>query len=74
VPPAAPDFTAITPASGLVAYRLLNTGEPGGPAGVDQIGLLLVQLIDGGHLRVEVINDRVSPTGTFGDQARTYIR
>jgi hypothetical protein len=74
VPPGAPDFTAVTPASGLVIYRLLNTGEPGGPAGVDQLGLLLVQLIDGGHLRVEVVNDRQSATASFSGQARNYIR
>ncbi len=74
VPPGAPDFVAITPASGLVVYRLLNTGEPGGPAGTGQLGLLLVQLVDGGHLRLEVVNDRISTTASFTGQARNYIR
>jgi len=74
VSPAAPDFSTITPGSGLVAYRLLNTGEPGGPPGIDQIGLLLVQLVDAGHLRVEVVNDHASATAAFSGQARTYIR
>lgn len=74
VPPGAPDFASITPASGLVVYRLLNTGEPGGPAGVDQLGLLLVQLVDGGHLRVEVVNDRLSASASFSGQVKTYIR
>jgi len=30
VPPETGDFPAVTPASGVVVYRLLNTGEPGG--------------------------------------------
>ena len=74
VPPGSPDFTAITPALGQVVYRLLNTGEPGGPAGTDPLGLLLVQLIDGGHLRVEVVNDRTLTTALFSSLARTFIR
>jgi hypothetical protein len=74
VPPGAPDFASITPASGLVVYRLLNTGEPGGPPGVDQLGLLVVQLVDGGHLRVEVVNDRLAASAAFSGQAKTYIR
>ena len=74
VPPDAPDFAAITPASGLVTYRLLNTGEPGGPPGTQQLGLLLVQLLDAQHLRVEVVNTQLSSTGTFSGQAVTYVR
>lgn len=74
VPATAPDFASVTPASGPLVYRLLNTGEPGGPAGVDQLGLLLVQLVDGGHLRVEAVNDRVATTATFSSLARTYVR
>jgi hypothetical protein len=41
---------------------------------VDQLGLLLVQLVDGGHLRVEVVNDRVSTSAAFSGQAKNYIR
>lgn len=74
VPPGATDFVAVTPASGMVVYRLLYTGEPGGPPGTDQAGLLLAQLVDGGHLRLEVINDRVATTASFTGQARNYIR
>jgi hypothetical protein len=69
-----PDFTTITPASGVVVYRLLNTGEPGGPPGIDQLGLLLAQLVDAGHLRLEVVNERVATAASFTGQARTYIR
>lgn len=74
VSPGAPDFSSITPASGLAIYRLLNTGEPGGPPGVDQLGLLLAQLVDGGHLRLEVVNERIATTASFSGAARTYIR
>ena len=74
VAPGSPDFTSITAASGLVIYRLLNTGEPGGPPGVDQLGLVLAQLTDAGHLRLEVVNERVATSAAFSAQARTYIR
>ena len=74
VPPEAPDFAAINPASGMVTYQLLNTGEPGGPAGVTQLGLLLVQLTDASHLKVEVVPDSVSTSASFGSNAKVYIR
>lgn len=74
VPPDAPDFTAITPASGVVVYRLLYQGEPGGPAGTQQSGLLIVQLTDATHLRVEVIVDQLSTTASFSSNAKAYVR
>ncbi len=74
VPPDAPDFAAVTPGSGLVVYRLLNTGEPNGPAGTTQLGLLLVQLIDAQHLRIEVVSDPQSTAATFSSAAVTYVR
>ena len=74
VPPEAPDFTSITPSSGLTVYRLLNLGEPGGPPGTTQLGLLLVQLTDATHLRIEAVADRTATTATFSAAAKTYIR
>jgi hypothetical protein len=74
VPPAAPDFTTVTPSSGLVVYRLLELGEPGGPAGTRQLGLLLVQLLDAERLRVEAVSNQVATTATFGPDARIYLR
>lgn len=74
VPPDAPDFTAVTPASGLVVYRLLETGEPGGPAGTRQQGLLLTQLLDTRRLRVEVVPDALAASAAFTSAAALYIR
>lgn len=74
VPPATPDFSTITPASGLVILRLLSTGEPGGPPGTDQVGLLLVQMHEAGRLRIEAVHDSSSRTAAFSGNARIYVR
>ena len=74
VPPDASDFTAITAASGMVVYRLLNLGEPGGPPGIDQLGLIVLQLDAVGRLRVEALGDRIGRTASFSGNARTYLR
>ena len=74
VAPDAADFTAITAASGTVVYRLLNLGEPGGPAGTDQLGVLVLQLDAAGRLRVEAVDDRIGRTASFTGNARTYVR
>lgn len=74
VPVEAPDFAAVTPASGLVVYRLLETGEPGGPPGTRQVGLLLTQLLESRRLRVEVVPDQRSTTASFSAAAAIYVR
>jgi len=74
VAPDAADFASITPASGLVIYRLLNTGEPGGLPGLLPLGLLLVQLTDTTHLKVEVVADPLATTGVFSANAKVYVR
>jgi hypothetical protein len=74
VPPDAPDFAAITPASGVTVYRLLYQGEPGGPAGTQQRGLLIVQLTDATHLKIEVVPDTTATTASFSADARVYVR
>ena len=74
VPPGAPDFASITSASGVVVYRLLYQGEPGGPAGTQQSGLLIVQLTDATHLKVEVVVDQISATAAFSGSAKVYVR
>ena len=73
VPPGSPDFTAVTQASGVVVYRLLEAGEPGGPPGTAQQGLLVVQLLDAGRLRVEAIPTLTATTAAFSDSAQTYL-
>ncbi len=72
--PDAPDFTAITPASGVVVYRLQSTGDPGGAAGTQEAGLLVVQLLDERRIRIEVIPDGRLSTAAFSGQAVVYIR
>ncbi len=74
VPPDAPDFATITPASGVVTYQLLNTGEPGGPPGTTQLGLILVQLTDASHLKVEVVATQSATSASFSSSARVYVR
>lgn len=74
VPPDAPEFSGVTPASGFVVFRLLETGEPGGPPGVNQRGLLLVQMLDARRLRVEVVQDSLARQAEFSDAAKIYVR
>ena len=74
VPPDAPDFTAITPGSGTVIFRLLETGEPGGAPGTRQFALLLTQLVDARRLRIEVVLDGLGTSAVFSANATTYIR
>ena len=74
VPPDAPDFAAITPGTGQVVYRLLEAGEPGGPAGTRQVALLVTQLLEGRRLRVEVVRDQIATTAGFSSAAAFYVR
>lgn len=74
VPPEAPEFSTITPASGQVVYRLLNTGEPGGLPGTQQIGLLIVQLLDQQRLRIEAVPQTTGSSASFSSRAEIYLR
>jgi len=74
VQPEAPDFAVVTPASGLVTFRLLETGEPGGPPGTRQVGLLLAQLLDSRRLRIEVVAGARATAASFSDAATVYVR
>ena len=75
VPPDAPQFSAITPASGLYVYRLLAAGAPQSEP-TTQVGWLLVQLIDGERLRVQALSieaARTAPTA-FTAGAEVWVR
>ena len=74
VPSSTADFSSVTPASGIVTYRLIYPGDPGGPAGTQQAGLLIVQMLDGGRVRVEAISDPATTTATFTGRAEIYVR
>ncbi len=74
VPPDTADFSSVTPATGAIVYRLLNTGEPGGPPGTTQVGLFLVQMLDAGRIRVEAVPEWAATTASFSGQAQIYVR
>ncbi len=74
VPAAIADFSSFTPSSGVITYRLLNLGEPGGPPGTDQLGLLVVQMLDAGRIRVEALPERVGTSAVFTANSRIYVR
>lgn len=74
VQPEGPDFAAVTPASGPVTFRRLETGEPGGPPGTRKVGLLLAQLRDPRRLRIEVMADARATAASFSDAATIYVR
>jgi hypothetical protein len=63
-----PDFTAVTPASGLVAYH----GQP--VLGAIAPSWVLVQMTDATHLTIEVFADGPSAPMAFTVAAQTYVR
>jgi hypothetical protein len=73
VPANTPEFSTITPASGVVAIPLLGPGAPFDPPGAQQ-GLLLVQLLDATSLRIEAFPGSLATSGTFTSQAQLYLR
>jgi hypothetical protein len=73
VPDGRPDPRAVSPESGIVAYPLLRTAEPGTPPGA-QVGLLLVRMLDGQRIMVETIADASASAGDFSTSARVYVR
>jgi hypothetical protein len=62
-----PPFEQVTPATGLVVYHL-NYTEFG------YFGLMLVQLTDDTHLKVEVFPDSHDDGIPFSDRAQLYCR
>ena len=80
--PEAPDFARVTPASGLVVYRLLSPGAPLSPPLDSQSGWLLVQLLDAERLRIEAvplpfvssIRFTGPPPTAFTAKAELYLR
>jgi hypothetical protein len=65
--PADPDFREVSPASGKVAYHL-NYTEQG------YFGIMLIQLLDDTHMKVEVFPDSNSPDLDFTAKALVYSR
>jgi hypothetical protein len=67
-----PPFTAVTPESGIVAYRLRYGGALGAPLEA-QAGTLIVQMLDASRIRVEVSNAAIPPA-SFSPAAQVYVR
>ena len=63
-----PDPANVTPASGLVAYRLLN------PVGLAPYGLMLVQMTDASTLEIEVFPGSTASAGQFDANSHTFVR
>ena len=68
IDPTAPDPANVTPASGLVAYRLLN------PVGLAPYGLMLVQMTDASTLEIEVFPGSTASAGQFDANSHTFVR
>ncbi len=62
-----PAFTDVTPQSGRIVYHL-NYTESG------YFGIMLVQLLDSLHLKVEVFPNSSDTSQQFTDSAKTYSR
>ena len=73
VDPGAPDWEAITPASGAVAVRLWTLGPDALPNPAQPAGTLLVELTGPATLRIDWF-DTHDPVSAFTGAARTYER
>jgi len=69
IPPNAPRPAEVTVASGLVAYPLMYTGST-----TIQSGLMLLQMVDATHLKIEVFPGSQATSGAFDGAARNYVR
>jgi hypothetical protein len=82
IPANSPDFTTVTPASGLMTYRMMPVGAPQSAPSNLQVGWLVVQLLDASHLRIEAsaLPNPMSVTAAgggpraFSGKAETYLR
>lgn len=68
----APLPSQVSVASGKVAYRLYSAG--GITADPNQRGLMIVQMIDDTHIKVEVFPDSKASDAPFDSGAKTYAR
>ncbi|MEP6591654.1 MAG: hypothetical protein ABJC19_10770 [Gemmatimonadota bacterium] len=69
IPDDAPRPAAVTSPSGVVAYRLVYTESTN-----VQSGLMLVQLTDATHLKIEVFEGSQAASASFDGNARSYVR
>jgi len=63
----------VSPANGKMAYQLWAV-DPNPPHSADQRGLMLVQMTDNTHIKVEVFPGLKAADGAFDANARMYAR
>jgi hypothetical protein len=63
----------VSPANGKVAYPLWSI-DPNPPHGAAQNGLMLVQMIDANHIKVQITLNTLAQDGVFDGSARIYAR
>lgn len=68
IPSDAPRPETVTPANGVVTYRLLFT------EGLTQSGLMLVEMLDTARIRVQVFENTQATTASFTSAAQIYVR
>lgn len=69
IPPDAPRFEDVSPASGKVTYSIRYTESTN-----VQFGLMIVQMIAEDRIRIEIFQDPLLKTADFDAKARTYVR
>ena len=68
-----PAFESVTPASGLVTFRLMVIGGPQSPPTGLQAGWLLVQVLDATQLQIEAVGlPSLVPAAAAGEAPRTF--
>ena len=68
IPADAPRPETVSPASGIVTYRLLYT------EGLTQSGLMLVEMLDASRIRVQVFENTQATSAAFTSAAQIYVR
>lgn len=67
-------FAEVSKDSGVVAYRLAQTGGTFGIGSPQIVGTLLVEMVAGDRIRVELILGAAVVPPVLGSGARTYVR
>jgi hypothetical protein len=63
----------VTPANGKIAYNLLNI-DPNPPHSISKAGLLIVQMLDEKHIKIQVFLGSSATDAAFDNSAKIYAR
>lgn len=67
-------FADVSPESGIVTYRLSQSGGTFGIGSPTVLGTLLVQMTSGERVRAELVREQAPVDPVFSADARTYVR